>query len=154
MFDLSCAKYKPTFIFLQSESPSEFELDALGIYLLGSLSFVVGALVEFAFVVLADRVRSTRTKEDKNRMEAQQVNNSVKNPTKQALMEDGMVVARRITATRPLPKNKTVDKNRKGRIFTLPSTNGIDFAAFWMYFFLYILFNLVYWFQFLQAMHL
>ena len=29
----------------------------------------------------------------------------------------------------------------------LPSTNEVDFAAFWMYFFLYLSFNCVYWIQ-------
>ena len=77
LFDVKYVSIQP--FILQSESPSEFEMNALAIYLLGSLCFVVGALMEFSLIVLIDRLHSIRIKEDKNRKEDQQAYNNTKN---------------------------------------------------------------------------
>ena len=142
------------FYTLQSKSPAEFELNALGVYLLGSLCFVVGALVEFAVVVLVDRVRSARTGDQKNKVETQQFYNTAKNPMNQSWFKERMGIDVWATNPRSSTEGKTVARKKKADIFTLSSTNGIDFAAFLMYFFLFCLFNSVYWFYYPQEMHL
>ena len=134
------------FIILQSESPSELELNALGSYLLGSLCFVVGALIEFALVVLINRVGSTGSKDEKNRLETHRVYNSAQ---KRAWSPEGILFNRKPITTNPCVENKPMNKPRKLRIFTLPSINGIDLAAFFVYLLLYLLFNCVYWAQYL-----
>ena len=84
-------------------------------------------------------------------METQRVYNSVKNRMQQAWSPDGMLIARKAITTNSNGKeNKPMNKKQKKlRIFALPPINGMDFAAFFVYLFLYLLFNCVYWAQYL-----
>ena len=53
------------FLFIQSEGPSESEMNNLGIYLLFSFSFVMAALVElFVLVILSGRLHGASGSEN------------------------------------------------------------------------------------------
>ena len=136
---------------LQSESPSESDLDALGIYLLGSLSFVIGALIEFAFVIILNRIHTSRTKYEENEVEAKvdkQICNGVDDIWQQAWPRKRMAAALKPDAKPNKEEDMHNKKPNRARIFVLPSVNGVDFTAFWVYFFLYLLFNYAYWIRY------
>ena len=141
---------KHSFI-LQSDSPSESDLNALGIYLIVSLCFVVGALVEFAFAILLTRIISTRTKDKPGGIKTEQderTYNGVQNYVRQSWSAEEIITRRKVDTT---PHNDNVSMkppNRPWMLF-LWSVNGFDFAAFWVYLLLYLLFNCVYWAKYL-----
>ena len=106
--------FSTTYSFLQSESPSGSTLNALGIYLICSLVFVVGALLEFGVVVLLSR---TNLKIRKN----------VRSATIEAVNEDMTI------------------QPKKNCMVSIPPLHAIDLIAFWLFLFLYLLFNCIYW---------
>ena len=115
------------YIFIQSESPPSSNTNALAIYILFSLSFVVSALTECTAVILLMRTLGTTTTDKGNKIESQgdnnkdeEINNNVRRPWFRNIMVPNC----------------------------LQSTNGIDFVAFWVYFFLFLLFNCIYWVQY------
>ena len=108
----------------QSESPSETDVDALGLYLLCSLSFVVGALIEFSIVVLLNRVRSNKIVVAGSEIEDNK-------PTYRGV---------NISTQRDWFKNDAV-ANPKRQL----SIDFIDFGAFWIFLILFLFFNLLYW---------
>ena len=109
---------------------------------------MVGALVEFAIVVLLNRVPTTRAEYEENGRNPRRVYNSAKTRNQQAWSEDGRVITRKATS-KSCKENQRFSYQKKARIFAIPSMNEIDFAAFWVYFVLYLLFNCVYWIQYL-----
>ena len=135
-----------------SESPSVSDLNALGVYLLTSLCFVVGALIEFAVVILLNRTLLNVSKREENRIGSQQ-HQRIYSDLKQRKLGDrsgeGQVTTW-ISDVKPCEQNLNTKPKKSTWIFLVPSVNGVDFAAFWAYLFLYLLFNCVYWVQYLR----
>ena len=102
---------------LQSESPSASELNALGLYLLVCLSFVICALVEFAIAIVLHRKKESNAVSDA--------------PTE-------------TPATTNQEDNRWVAKLGTN-LFFVPSTNTIDFMAIWIYLAMFFFFNCIYW---------
>ena len=113
----------------------------MGIYLLCSLVFVVGALLEFAVVVLLSRTPAT-------------VRKNVIKPTVSKKEELSSATLRRRNVTIPeivpIEVFNEEEGNRKMKkcSFGIPPLHVIDFIAFWSFLFLYLLFNCTYWFHY------
>ena len=117
------------------------ELNALGVYLLGSLVFVVLALLEFAFIVLLNRMPKI-------------VNKNVHDGTTE---KGRYVIAERLRRRKiDGEKNSSGNRLRKGEerlqlwnrfkvIFNMPPIHVVDLITFCLYIFLFISFNAVYW---------
>ena len=103
---------------LQSESPSASELNALGLYLLVCLSFVICALVEFAIAIVLHRRKESSAVSDAPTLKTPALTNQ----------EDNRWVAKLGT-----------------NLFVVPSTNAIDFMAIWIYLAMFFMFNCIYW---------
>ena len=135
---------------MQSESPSVSDLNALGVYLLTSLCFVVGALIEFAVVLLLDRPLLNVTKRKENRIENQQHQrfySDLKQRKHEDLSREGHVT-KWISDVKPNKQNLSTKPKKSTWVFFVPSVNGVDFVACWAYLFLYLLFNCIYWVQY------
>ena len=142
---------KSLYFYVQSESPSESELNALGIYLLVCLAFVVCALAEFAMVIIFHQRSNLKaagtitTEEKKNRIKDNRSEVPLKNKLKQA------TTAWEIDTSimKPCPEedyhvSKWITKIRR-EISIIPLNGVIDFIAIWIHFFLFVLFNCAYW---------
>lgn len=114
-------------LFLKSESPSASDMNILGLYVLASLGFVLGAMIEFAFV---DHIHRMTALKERYRND-------------ESLPEDK--TAKLSSKINPLQK-----ENAKAisliKLF-LSNLNGIDLMAFFLHFFSFLLFNAVYWIQ-------
>ena len=140
------------YFYFQSESPSGSDLNALGVYLLCSLVFVVGALIEFAVVILLNRTQLTLRK-------------NVRSATKTKRDTDvNAKLRRRIRRMHAVRKftikqnsdikafNDDVDDQAKQNcMFSIPPIYTVDIAAFWVFFFSYLLFICTYWIQYSRA---
>ena len=124
-------------ISFQSESPAGTELNALGVYLLVSLFFVVAAMIEFAVALVLQRM--WHHKENPN------PTNIERTPMPQKWLAKGNNIASNWIdeqGNEKLTLGMQTAKKRTGLNF---STNKIDIAAFVISFMLYIFFNCVYW---------
>ena len=136
---------------MQSESPSASELNALGLYLLVCLSFVICALVEFAIAIVLHRRQESKAVSDV-------VTKSSKNEKANSLSFIPQILRESHATTKcfsDAPTLKTsVAKNQKDNrwvaelgtnLFVVPSTNAIDFMAIWIYLTMFFVFNCIYW---------
>ena len=125
----------------QSNSPSDSDMTALGIYLLSSLVFTVAALLEFAVVIVADRLNTSQKQHVPSKVGIQCTN----------YFDNQSLRKRNIAGRKPnwfeMGNNGlgegTHDKTNAGQPYF--SVDKIDAAAFWSYLIIYILFNIVYW---------
>ena len=135
----------------QSESPSATQLNDLDKYLLFSLLFVVGALVEFAIVVVLSR---------RKRFQRKDVENQFKSMIKMIGVFDGHLRRRikrenrisniythKASDTRPYKEDNDY-KGKESNLLSNTNVHMIDFTAFILFNFMYILFNFVYWHRF------
>ena len=119
--------YVPHFI-LQSESPSESALTALGFYMLCSLAFMVVALIQFAVAVILDRMQLSKGQKAEN-----------------SRNDINRVGQKRVSNSRAC-KGTVEYKNTRKNLISMPSSiDEFDFATAWMYFFLILFFNGAYW---------
>ena len=106
----------------QTEGPPGSELNALGVYLLISLVFVVLAMVEFALVLLWSRASSSLT---------------IKNRFKKMLF---------------IRKGKPISEmmGRKDEALEKTSFHTVDLVSFFAHLLFYFIFNVIYWTHYLQ----
>ena len=135
----------------QAENPSGSDLNALGLYMIICLIFVVGALIEFAVVVLINRssagMRKQRDKPPQmltmERTNEQMVTGNPRLCCNK--VENGNEIAKTKPAVKPIHSLvRTLIDN------TFPHLNYIDLFAFCVYFCLFALFNCIYWTTYLQ----
>ena len=116
------------------------ELNALGVYLLSSLVFVVAALLEFAFVVLLNR-------------KPRPVGNSLDdgNPG-ECVMNSGWGRGRKIASkeSSTIKILEAINKQIHDKKYVKPMPNGppahvVDLISFCVYIFSFIVFNVIYW---------
>ena len=135
----------------QSESPSESELNALGIYLLACLAFVVSGLAEFAITLLIHHRRNSR-KVSKNAHHSEDKKNEnrppiLSQPEKQtisavAAWELNKSSSKAIVEGQPFRRLMTDIWKRTSIIL---SSFDIDVMAGCIYLMVFVLFNCVYW---------
>ena len=139
------------YFYVQSESPSESELNALAIYLLVCLAFVVCALAEFAMVIIFHQRSNSKaagtitTEAKKNEEKDNRSQVLLKNKLKLAVTAGGADTS----MMEPCPEmdnhvGRWMTKIR-GEISAITLNNVIDFMAIWIHFFLFLLFNCAYW---------
>ena len=99
-------------------------MNALGIYLLVSLCFVVLAMIEFAIILLWSRVPRT----------------------------NGAIVSPKVFERRAshFSGDKKEKHNLKKGPFGMSSMYILDFISFWSFLIFYLVFNVVYWTHFYQ----
>ena len=138
--------------FFQADSPSGDELSLLGAYLLISLVFVFFTVVEFALILILKEVyeygspetgrtnnNSSSEKVISKHLTGQQIPVGQESQLEEIIddLTRGGVAERRITLLHIIgPK---LFRN-------LPLMRKIDFSAFFIYHFTYVLFNFIYWF--------
>ena len=122
----------------QTESPSGSELNALGIYLLSSLIFVVGALMEFAAVILLSRFPKRKLNNVGHAIiGGETLRNNLKLASQNSIKLDKLAIQilKEKSSSRPKTKNE----------ICVTSIHMVDFLAFWLFLFFYMLFNCIYW---------
>ena len=129
-----------TIFIFQSESPSGSDLNALGVYLLCSLAFLVCALIEFGFVVLLSRAPSTFRKN------AMRTTTSTYNP----LAKEGLR-RRNVTKIDEALTEPVETREKEKCIFSIPPIHVVDIISFWVFLFSYLIFNCIYWLHYLSA---
>ena len=125
-------------------------MNALGIYLMVCLAFVICALVEFAITLVmyrrkeSDVKHDTATESHKERIE----NAKARMPQIGKiwpLATDGESVS---PALNDVVNNNVVSRlmeEIRKRFSIIPASQVMDFLAFWIHLALFFLFNLVYW---------
>jgi hypothetical protein len=129
--------------YFQSESPAATRLNELDKYLLFSLLFVVGALVEFAFVVLLSRRKQLRS----NGMENASTFNGKEVPNIDATLRQRIKMKNRIKDEGFMASRLKENDDCKGKetsMFDNTPIHVIDFVAFVLFLSMYILFIAVY----------
>ena len=114
--------------------------------MMSCLIFVVGALIEFAIVVLISR-SSTSLNKKLEKSNAENTNKQMVSGTPMLCWNQGenindITENARIGKPRPGLARKLIDK-------AFPNLNTIDLYAFCLYFGLFVLFNCVYWSKYL-----
>ena len=138
---------------MQGESPSESKLNALGVYILVTLLFVFGTIIEFAFVLIIEqnRIRSINEKkmnEKENKLEAQMAENRVRCRT---ITKSIRQVQDHVEFTPETEQRNTVQHLENNSFNqSMPLTTKIDYAAFIIFVVLYITFNIIYFCIFLN----
>ena len=127
-------------------------MTALGIYLLSSLVFTVGALLEFAAVIVVDRFNNSK-KEDVLKKESTQCTSSHYPDKQAAITSIGMRnvaggKSHLFEMNRSCFSNSPDTKTNECRPYF--SVDKIDVAAFWTYLTIYLFFNLVYWVSYMN----
>ena len=131
---------------VQAENPSGSNLNALGVYMMSCLIFVVGALIEFAIVLLINRSSASLNKNIEKSNVAKTNNQMVTEASKMCWKKDENV--NEITETERTAKPmSSLAQRLVTNIF--PRINTIDICAFWVHFCLFVLFNCFYWLTYL-----
>ena len=132
---------KESIFILQSESPSGSKLNALGKYLLCSLVFVVFALIEFAVVVvLKRRLDGGASVVDKLTTGGPHITRV--NP------QGGYMEKSEPSINEKLGNIIFVQKNC-GSLKSTQTTDNVDNVALILFFASYLIFNCVYWVEYL-----
>ena len=131
-------------------------MHALGIYLLGSLVFVVSALLEFAFVVLLSRATSHVKKYNENDTKNKEVcPNSGRLRKRKISDQDNSYLDRKVSDQKDSEINgleateERVQDNKIAKVISnMTPIYVVEFAMFCLYVFLFILFNVIYWIRY------
>ena len=127
-------------------------MTALGIYLLSSMVFTVAALLEFAVVIVVDRLNNSRKQPVPSKVGPHRIP-----PYYGDNQGYGQSLRLRNMAGRKnnLPQmgnnslaDSTDEKTNAGQPYF--SVDKIDAAAFWSYLIIYLMFNAVYWESYLN----
>ena len=127
-------------------------MTALGIYLLSSMVFTVAALLEFAVVIVVDRLNNSRKQPVSIKVGPHRIP-----PYYGDNQGHGQSLRLRNMAGRKtnLPQmgnnslaDSTDEKANAGQPYI--SVDKIDAAAFWSYLIIYLMFNAVYWESYLN----
>ena len=115
-------------------------MNALGVYLLTSLLFVFGTMIEFAFILLTKRIEDENcTKPGKEKEKAAKLGAPF---TQVSPLDEGNG-----NTTKETEDGEKYETGMKliSIIKFLPSASKLDFVAFITFFLAYAVFNLVYW---------
>ena len=128
-------------------------MTALGIYLLSSMVFTVGALLEFAVVIVVDRLNSSKTAQAvrKGNTQCTTSNPFNKQPPIPCIRMRNIAGRKTTSLFEMSEKNLTEspgDKTNASPFYF--SVDKIDAAAFWTYLTIYLVFNIVYWVAYLK----
>ena len=138
---------------MQGQSPSESRLNALGSYILVTLLFVFGTILEFAFVLIIEqkRIRSMNEKkmnEKENEFESTTEENHVRCRRSTKSIRK---VQYHVEFTRETEKRKDNQHLESNSFYqSMQLTTKIDYAAFIIFVILYITFNVIYFCIFLN----
>ena len=113
------------FLKLQAESPSSGKFTALGIYLLTNLIFIVGAFIEFAFILLLQQHNEQQVQRQKQLWKWKNYWNG---STKSNEMQENFM------------ENEIFNN-----LIPTYDIRKIDFTGFYAFGALYLLFNAIYW---------
>ena len=102
-------------------------MNILGQYLIVSLGFVVGAVIEFAIIHHLNATRKGELKNENNRVFPEQTNGNNKNKKNR--------------------QKQFKKKNKFNVTFSFSSLSRFDLGAFLIHFLSFLLFNVVYWYQ-------
>ena len=136
-------------LIFQNESPSESDLNALGKYLLVSMIFVVAAMIEFAIVVMVNRMSSPKSNissESKIDTISKKLFCGGRLKDQKQVGDDGKVPKENFKIE--TYKNIEQKESKKNWMFFKSSVNAIDITAFLMFFSFYFVFNVQYWLQY------
>ena len=116
-------------------------MNALGLYLLVSLVFVILALVEFAFVALLSRVANPDENKINDDKTDYKTNEDIQNPErKEAPNRQGSFVNVWIKGL------EKVQYQKKFKPFSnMPPIHVVDVISFFLFTFLFVVFNIIYW---------
>ena len=137
-------------LIFQSESPSESELNALGLYLLVCLAFVIFALVEFAItILLSQRSHSKDTIKTETNSKSNRSKKRVSGMSQITKFESMGTICQPSTPTISACGqyqflDRVVNRMQKWSMLFQP-TQVLDFIAAWIHLFLFLLFNCIYW---------
>ena len=136
---------------VQTESPSGKDLSLLGAYLLVSLVFVFSAMVEFAFVLFLNQKRAwlkSMKSDSSNGADSNNISSCENNEVSNGL-DNISTETIKMRSLQEIKDQETSNTNWWGQKCTvlhgLPLTNKIDLAAFVLFYFFYLSFNIVYW---------
>ena len=150
MFSQCCQQLKLVnrFCPFQSDSPGA-HLNALGLYLLVSLFFVLGTKVEFALVLLVYRKMSFRRLHTKT-IRNKHISMSNSQDLKRTSNKDPKIMVHKsrnnLERTQSIQSsiNPIIAEQLKPSLSTEDTTNRIDFAALCLFLSSYLIFNCVY----------
>ena len=135
------------------ESPSSSDLNAIAIYLLTSLSFVVGALIEFAMLIFLNqnyRLLNRKLKNNKITQSTLDFDERMNGETIKVKSCDNSTDAHFFEDINKPPKDEEIG-NCSGQCQALISNFcKIDYISFCLFLFLFITFNCIYWTYFLS----
>ena len=123
-------------IMFQSESPTESDVNGLGIYLITSLGFVFGTLIEFAVII------SLRRKSKGNRIGSISISNE--DSKELNVSENRVSMLRKLKSIAAQYKRNDYDDFEED-VENVKFLRKIDFNCFFVFISGYILFNCVYW---------
>ena len=137
-------------LYLKAENPSGSSLNALGLYLISCLIFVVGALAEFSIVVVISRSSgsaSRRSEELRKNPNVENANELMASGNQRICWNNDENVSAATDnerATGPLPSSaqRLID-------YMKLHINTIDLSAFFVYLCLFVMFNCIYWAKYL-----
>ena len=132
----------------QSVSPSGSDLNALGIYLLSSLVFVVAALLEFAVVIFINRITMTRKEVWENKLALEKgvcFSSHKTNCKKQVKFQNNIQPKKNPDVGGSRKETTELQQLETNWTLSLPFINRIDCIAFCVHIVLYFLFNVAYW---------
>ena len=131
--------------FFQDATASS-DLDALGLYLLVSLVFVILALVEFAFVALLSRVANPVENQIHEEKADKKTNENIETPErKEAPNRQGSFINLWMKGL-----EKTQYQKKVKPFSNMPPIQVIDVISFFLFAFLFVVFNIIYWIIYLM----
>ena len=140
-------------IYQMGESPSSSDLNAIAIYLLTSLSFIVGALIEFAMLIFLNqnyRLVNREVQKNKITQSTLDFDERMNGKTLKVKSCDNRTDAHFFKDVNKAPKDEEIG-NCSGQCHPLISNFcKIDYISFGVFVFLFITFNCIYWTYFLS----
>ena len=133
------------FYLYKAESPSDSEFNALGQYLLVCLLFVICALAEFAITLLLNRWRNSKGNSGTVTTPSKNDNDAGYSKVTQIMPQTFVGSESCPALPTENPATKSVVTELRKCIPNIPATNVIDFMAFWIHLFLFLVFNCNYW---------
>ena len=122
-------------------------MNALGIFLLSSLVFVVAALIEFSAVLFVSNKTPKDEKLEKKKEGLKEVNIDVATQLRRRLKQSNVIGNADVKQKMDIEASNRFDTNLKPRncLLNAHSLRKIDYIAFWLFFSSYIIFNFIYW---------
>ena len=134
---------------MQAENPSGSDLNALALYIMSCLIFIVAALIEFAIVVLVSRSSKTMNRKTKDPLTTSNAGNNTDEKKHNIKGNQGSSLEVRDYVECETKNGgqgeMTLTLPQKWLIYVISNINSIDLVAFCVYLFLFVLFNGIYW---------